>query len=162
MDELKPACDGKTDLFFSELRHDRLEAMRICATCPLLERCRARVLASPNRERGIWGGLSEGQRARLRSGRSAPVVVPVEPVEVRWLARARVAACGTDSGYYHHLRQLGEPACHACLYAHACSAAARRARRRGAGWCWECAEGKHKGCIGRGCCCPRCSSVAAA
>ena len=38
--------------------------------------------------------------------------------------RARVAPCGTDSGYYRHLRREKKPACPACLAAHA--AATRR------------------------------------
>lgn len=29
------------------------------------------------------------------------------------------AICGTDSGYYRHLRKLKQPACPACLVAHA-------------------------------------------
>lgn len=29
------------------------------------------------------------------------------------------AMCGTDGGYYRHVRTLGEPACVACLAAHA-------------------------------------------
>jgi hypothetical protein len=33
--------------------------------------------------------------------------------------RATKAKCGTDSGYYRHLRQLNEPACQACREAHA-------------------------------------------
>lgn len=33
-------------------------------------------------------------------------------------ARARLAKCGTDSGYRRH-RRLGEPACGSCLEAHA-------------------------------------------
>jgi hypothetical protein len=37
--------------------------------------------------------------------------------------------CGTDSGYYHHRRQLHEPACPACKLAHAYANAARTRRR---------------------------------
>ena len=158
MDDVKPKCADKTDLFFSELGHERQAAIRICQTCPLLEACRERVLASPHRERGVWGGMSEGERAKVRR------------------MRRRVAACGTESGYYRHVKVLKEVACPACRAAHNAAETARYARRepvartralrvaarRAEGWCWECVHNHHKGCIGRGCCCPRCSSVAAA
>jgi hypothetical protein len=40
-------------------------AVRICSTCPVTEQC----LEAGLRERqGIWGGLSERQRSKLRAG----------------------------------------------------------------------------------------------
>lgn len=40
----------------------------------------------------------------------------------------RPAKCGTDSGYYRHVRTLKEPACDACLTAHAAAALERKHR----------------------------------
>jgi len=40
--------------------------------------------------------------------------------------KARVAPCGTDSGYYRHLRREKRPACPACLAAHASATRRRR------------------------------------
>jgi WhiB family redox-sensing transcriptional regulator len=40
------------------------EAKAVCAGCPMLEECRAYALANPHLvEDGVWGGLSEGERA---------------------------------------------------------------------------------------------------
>jgi hypothetical protein len=44
-------------------------------------------------------------------------------------SKARIASCGTDSGYYRHLRRLKQPACPACLAAHAAVTRERAARR---------------------------------
>lgn len=42
--------------------------------------------------------------------------------------RARVAKCGTDSGYYRHLRRTGTPACGPCKAAHSRAEMERQAR----------------------------------
>jgi WhiB family transcriptional regulator, redox-sensing transcriptional regulator len=62
------ACAGKTQLFYSppaerpEARAIReLKASLICATCPVIEACRA--WAREYREYGYWGGESEEARA---------------------------------------------------------------------------------------------------
>lgn len=39
--------------------------------------------------------------------------------------KKRVAVCGTDSGYYRHIRTLSEPACLACRNAHSDATRAR-------------------------------------
>lgn len=44
--------------------------------------------------------------------------------------KARVASCGTDSGYYRHVRRLRQPACPACLAAHALVTRERAAKKR--------------------------------
>lgn len=44
--------------------------------------------------------------------------------------RRRVAICGTDSGYYRHLRKFNEPACVDCLDAHRLARQEREIRRR--------------------------------
>lgn len=45
--------------------------------------------------------------------------------------KASIAACGTDSGYYRHLRKLKQPACPACLAAHALVTRERANRQAG-------------------------------
>ena len=120
MTDVRPACAGKTDLFFSDNRHDRVKAQSICMGCPLLEECRERVLHAPARERfGVWAGMTEDKlrRARMAAGvnrRYGPGVV---------------AACGTDSGYSRHVKR-GEPTCAACREAHRQAESARNARKR--------------------------------
>ena len=66
MDEA--ACAGRTPLFFGiagerpERRARReARARKVCATCPVLEPCRA--MARRNGENGFWGGESEEERA---------------------------------------------------------------------------------------------------
>ena len=84
----------------------------------------------------------QGHLRRLPCDRAVPHVGAGHRVERRhrgWTRRARtrraprpttsggvvkVARCGTDAGYYRHHRTLHEPACEACMDAHA--AAARR------------------------------------
>ena len=115
----KPACAGKTDLFFSDNRHDRRLAASICQSCPLLEDCRERVMSSPHVEKGVWAGMTEDgrKRARARLGLGQ---------------RYRTAVCGTDAGYSRHVKRR-EPTCEACRAAHAQAQAMRdrkRAKRR--------------------------------
>jgi len=64
----RAACSGKTQLFYSppaerpEARAIReLKASLICATCPVMQLCRA--WAREYREYGYWGGESEEARA---------------------------------------------------------------------------------------------------
>lgn len=45
-------------------------ALRVCASCPVRVECRNYALGSDMRY-GIWGGLTERQRAELRSARRA-------------------------------------------------------------------------------------------
>jgi hypothetical protein len=45
-------------------------------------------------------------------------------------ARAKVAQCGTDSGYYRHKRITHTPVCDDCQAAHRAYEAARKAKRR--------------------------------
>lgn len=63
------ACaDENPDLFFVERGVNADEAKAICATCPVRAACLAYALAT-NQLHGIWGGLSEKERKRLRAAR---------------------------------------------------------------------------------------------
>lgn len=44
-------------------------ARRVCAACTVLEQCREYALAAPDSLCGVWGGLSQEARRRLRRER---------------------------------------------------------------------------------------------
>lgn len=54
------------DLWFPERGADQREAKRICATCPVRSECADYGLTQRH---GIWGGLSERERRRVRRTR---------------------------------------------------------------------------------------------
>lgn len=64
-------CRGiDPELFFPERGGSSAEAKAVCAGCVVREQCLDYALE--NHERfGIWGGLSERQRRRVRSARLA-------------------------------------------------------------------------------------------
>lgn len=69
--------NAPVDLFFPGQGDDTRQAKSLCANCPVLAECRD--YAIPHRDlRGIWGGLSEKERRKLRSEllRSTPVCEP--------------------------------------------------------------------------------------
>lgn len=55
------------DAFFPEPydRHAAEAAKRVCAQCPVQAECLAFALRT-NQQEGIWGGLTRGQRQKLR------------------------------------------------------------------------------------------------
>lgn len=56
--------------FFPERGQTTKEAKAVCAACPVRAECLDYALA--NREKfGVWGGLSERQRRRVRQERAA-------------------------------------------------------------------------------------------
>lgn len=61
------------EAFFPEKGGTNAPAKRICAACPVRERCLAYAMET-RQHFGIWGGLSELQRRRIRQqqkGRAA-------------------------------------------------------------------------------------------
>lgn len=76
--QLEGACLAQdTELFFhpegerGPRRSGREAAAKaVCATCPVLERCRAHALAA-REPFGVWGGLSEHDREELLGTRLA-------------------------------------------------------------------------------------------
>lgn len=54
------------DIFFPDKGGSAREAKRICSTCSVLEVCRAYALTHD--VIGVWGGLSDRERAALRRG----------------------------------------------------------------------------------------------
>lgn len=71
----RAACSGEDpDLFFPMRASHKEDAERlaaaksICAICPVREECLEYALAM-NMQFGIWGGVSEKQRKKMRSAR---------------------------------------------------------------------------------------------
>jgi WhiB family transcriptional regulator, redox-sensing transcriptional regulator len=55
------------DLFFNSHYHSIHLAKKICETCPLIKMCADYALTHPEMaEYGVWGGMSERERAELR------------------------------------------------------------------------------------------------
>lgn len=67
------ACRGlDTNWFFPERGEITEQAVAVCALCPSRLPCLTYALDNLIRE-GVWGGLSENQRRRLRKGRPRTV-----------------------------------------------------------------------------------------
>lgn len=113
------ACVGRGDVDWFPLpgtaagQRANLEAARaICDTCTVKGQCLAEAMADPHTA-GIWAGTTEGQRRRSPQ---------------KHLRRPLVARCGTDAGYYRHLRYTFTEPCKACREAHAFAHRARKVR----------------------------------
>ncbi len=99
------ACAGKdTRLWFPEGGSNGAKAIRVCRECPLVDACAAWSLRQP-RLHGVWGGLTEADRDRMRRGtpRPAPAPRPVpavrraeSPGATVLAVRAKVAAMYAD------------------------------------------------------------------
>jgi len=62
------ACAGADDALFFPPAEDESLAMpakKICAGCPVQQQCLQYALAT-NQTEGVWGGMSSGDRRRLR------------------------------------------------------------------------------------------------
>ncbi len=63
------ACrDLDTDIFFPVTDEEAGPAREICASCPVREQCLEFALAT-RQDDGVWGGLTETERRRLRRRR---------------------------------------------------------------------------------------------
>lgn len=63
---LEARClDADPEAFFPEKGGSTREAKRICAMCPVQEDCLSYALQHDERF-GIWGGMSERERRRLK------------------------------------------------------------------------------------------------
>lgn len=98
MDRALCANSDDPDLWFDPNR--RREAQRICATCPVADRCQDRG-SEVNAFRGVWGG-----EARALTG-------PGPSTTNEYLEPDH----GTPARYRQHLRDK-TPACARCLIAH--------------------------------------------
>lgn len=110
-----------TDLFYPEKGGSTKPAKRVCAGCDVRQQCLDFAVENDERH-GIWGGLSERERRRLKQqtqhlGRPPGTVQPINH--------------GTEGGYAAHRRRK-EPACVECLEGLRVAQARRIAARRGA------------------------------
>lgn len=63
------ACrDLETNIFFPNTDADAGPARQICDVCPVREQCLEFAMAT-RQEDGVWGGLTEAERRRLRRRR---------------------------------------------------------------------------------------------
>jgi WhiB family transcriptional regulator, redox-sensing transcriptional regulator len=87
--QIRGACRGMDSALFFHPEGERgparsgreARAKQICASCPVLEQCRAHALAV-HEPYGVWGGLSESERDVIvrRQDRPLRVVGPGAPV----------------------------------------------------------------------------------
>lgn len=96
----KAKCvDADPETFYPDKGQPATAAKEVCAGCPVIEECLDYAMAN-NERFGVWGGLSEPERKKLRGGRRE---------------RARPEH-GTSAGYRQHHR-LGEQPCTPCVEA---------------------------------------------
>ena len=113
------ACVGHpADLWFPGRGDDCGPAKAICAQCPVRLECLEHALIEGERF-GVWGGLSERERRRIRVARRAKATG----------VRRNAAACGTESGAKAHKRR-GETNCPACRAAVNKASKERKAKRQ--------------------------------
>lgn len=63
-------CRGSEDLMFATSAADVQHAKSLCWSCPSMEACGQWALER-GEEWGVWGGLSEGDRRRMRRRKRA-------------------------------------------------------------------------------------------
>lgn len=63
--ELALCAQTDPEAFFPEKGGSTREAKRVCASCPVAKRCLEYALENDERF-GIWGGLSERERRKLK------------------------------------------------------------------------------------------------
>jgi WhiB family redox-sensing transcriptional regulator len=65
------ACAGADpEIFFPARGHSTRAAQLICAGCPVIAQC-AQAAADGRELYGVWGGMAEGERRRLRNRRAS-------------------------------------------------------------------------------------------
>lgn len=67
----RAACrDSDVELFFPTTEEEAAAPKAICATCPVRDECLEWALATRQND-GVWGGLTDAERRRLRRRRQA-------------------------------------------------------------------------------------------
>jgi WhiB family redox-sensing transcriptional regulator len=123
-----------TEVFFPG-RGVSLEAAKaVCRACPVLEACRDYAVPLPELK-GVWGGLGEEERRRLRAGRGGATPAPAAPPPKPPQTRRRPARPGNGALYRELDALTASPGRWAQVvrYPDANTAAAMAARLRG-GW----------------------------
>jgi WhiB family redox-sensing transcriptional regulator len=106
------------DIFYPPKGASSRDAKRLCGLCEVRQQCLDFALTTEERY-GIWGGLSERERRRIRQATVGHPKGSVAPINH-----------GTESGYKAH-RRRGEQACVPCRGG-ALAAGRRREAERGA------------------------------
>lgn len=81
--DLGRCATADPELFFPQPGADSTVARAICRTCPVRRQCLEYALVTGQRH-GIWGGMTESQRRRLRRHHPAagtPMADEVEPAD---------------------------------------------------------------------------------
>jgi hypothetical protein len=106
---------GQTDpeMFFPEKGGSTKNAKKICAVCPVRQQCLDYALEGDQRF-GIWGGLSERERRRLRAAKSSTPPTPSPRAQRKeWTpeedSRLRYLASDPDRTNGTIARILGRP-----------------------------------------------------
>ena len=100
------ACIGKPQAWFFPGRGELTStAKNICAGCPVLDTCREYALGK-GEQHGIWGGMSERERRRVRSMRAKTVVI-MGPVPDRTRSAEILAYVENlrRQGYHDYIQQ---------------------------------------------------------
>lgn len=101
-----------TDLFFPARGQDTRFAKSICRACDVQVECLAYALNN-GEHHGIWGGMSERDRRRIRRTRAVNATGPIPPP-----SELQRHEHGSDYGYQRH-RHFGTEPCAECCSAHA-------------------------------------------
>lgn len=99
------------DLFFPEKDGRASIAKKVCMACEVRVECLEYALANDERH-GVWGGISETGRRKLRA-------------EPQQSVKKELAPCGTTGAYQRHVRN-GEPVDDECREASRLYSANRR------------------------------------
>lgn len=112
------ACEGyPTDWWFEDpTSEEGKRAIEICEGCPVKDECHE--WAMEHEDWGIWGGIGQKERKRLRSIKRVRLNRPE--------AFADLVPCGTTSAYARHIRQLREAGLPVKVTCEPCLAAMRR------------------------------------
>jgi WhiB family redox-sensing transcriptional regulator len=99
-----------SDEFFPEKGGSTREAKKVCGACEVRTECLEYALSHDERF-GIWGGLSERERRRLKRG--LPVADPAGEEDRPYAAQAAAQArLGTER--FAALLEAGEKTCNGC------------------------------------------------
>ena len=96
----KPACAGRPpEWWFPKEGENGTRAKLVCADCPLLAPCREYAIPLVELQ-GVWGGLSNLERAAERRARGGTCLCGHDAVEhlLRWRSgiRGRCKECACD------------------------------------------------------------------
>jgi WhiB family transcriptional regulator, redox-sensing transcriptional regulator len=81
------------EAFFPEKGGSTREAKRVCRSCEVRAECLEYALENDERF-GIWGGLSERERRRVRRIRNGPAPTPMCPARVHLMTKSNTGRFG--------------------------------------------------------------------